>query len=56
MLMVFMSIERHFLVFHPQLYRIRRLRYILHYFPILIIILWSFTYSIVTDVFLTCPQ
>lgn len=56
MLMAFMSIERHFLVFRPQLYRVRRLRYLLHYFPILIIILWSLTYSIYTDVFLTCPS
>ncbi len=52
--MAFMSIERHFLVFRPQLYRARRSRFILHYLPIIIIILWSFTYSIVTDVFLTC--
>ncbi len=56
MFMAFMSIERHFIVFRPQLYRIRRLRYILHYFPILILILCSFTYSIVTNVILTCPQ
>jgi hypothetical protein len=56
MLMAFMSVERHFLVFRPQLYRIRRSRYIIHYLPIIIIILWSFIYSIVTDVFLTCPE
>ena len=52
--MAFMSIERHFLVFRPQLYRAHRSRFILHYLPIIIIILWSFTYSLVTDVFLTC--
>ncbi|UJR27395.1 hypothetical protein I4U23_008685 [Adineta vaga] len=56
MFMAFMSIERHFLVFRHQIYRRRRLKYILHYFPILLLVLWSFTYSIVTDVFLTCPQ
>ncbi|CAF0813216.1 unnamed protein product [Adineta steineri] len=55
-LMAFMAIERHFLVFRHQLYRTRRSRYLLHYFPILIIIIYSFTYSIYTDIFLTCPQ
>lgn len=56
MFMAFMSIERHFLVFRPQLYHRRRFRYLLHYFPVIFLISWSLIYSIVTDVFLTCPQ
>ena len=56
MFMAFMSFERHFLVFQPQLYRTRRLRYLFHYLPIIILTLWSLTYSIVTDILLTCPQ
>lgn len=56
MFMAFMSIERHILVFRPQLYRIRRLRYLLHYFPLAFLIGWSLIYSLITDIFLTCPQ
>ncbi len=56
MLMPLMSIERHFPVFRPQLYRLSPSRYILHYFPIIIIIFRSSIYSLVTDVFLTCLQ
>lgn len=56
MFMAFMSVERHFLVFRPQLYRIRRFRYLLHYFPLILLTGWSLIYSIITDIFLTCPQ
>ena len=56
MFMAFMSIERHFLVFRPQLYHTRRFRYLLHYFPLIFLIGWSLIYSIATDIFLTCPQ
>lgn len=56
MLMAFMSIERHFLVFRPHLYRQRYSRYLFHYLPIFLIILWSLGYSIFTDLFLSCTS
>ncbi|UJR21526.1 hypothetical protein I4U23_024611 [Adineta vaga] len=56
MLMAFLSVERHFLVFRVQGYRTTRTRLLFHYLPLLMIILWEFSYSIVTDLILTCPQ
>ena len=56
MLMAFMSVQRHFLVFRIQIYRTSRARILFHYIPIIIVILWAFIYSIVTDIIITCPQ
>lgn len=56
LLMAFMTVERHFLVFRVQIYRSARARLLLHYFPVVIIILVAATYSAVTDLIITCPQ
>jgi hypothetical protein len=56
MFMAFMSVQRHILVFHIQVYHTYRARILFHYIPIIIIILWQFIYSIVTDTIVTCPQ
>ena len=53
--MAFMSVERHLLVFRHQLYRTRRSRYLFHYFPILLVLLYILVCSLVADVFFTCP-
>jgi hypothetical protein len=54
--MAMMSVERHFLVFRRQFYYTRRSRVIFHYIPIIIIIIWILSYSITTDVLVSCPQ
>jgi hypothetical protein len=56
LLMAMLCVERHFLVFRPQLYRTRRLRLIFHYTPLILIISIVLTYIIITDFFLTCPE
>ena len=56
MFMAFLSIERHFLVFRAQIYRTTRTRWIFHFVPLIIIILWVLIYSLVTDIIITCPQ
>ena len=55
-LMAIMSIERHFLVFRPQLYRTRRSRLLFHYIPIFSIVSISLIYTFVTNLFVSCPQ
>jgi hypothetical protein len=53
-LMAFMTIERHFLVFRPQLYRTHRSRCLIHYLPIVLIILFIVIYFVVTNAFVSC--
>jgi hypothetical protein len=55
LLMAFISIERHFLVFRPQLYHTTRSRLLFHYTPLIFIISCSVTYTFVTSVFVSCP-
>ncbi len=56
MLMAIMCIERHFLVFRPQLYRTRRSRLLFHYTPLVFIVSITLIYLIVTNLFISCPQ
>ena len=55
-LMAIMSIERHFLVFCPQLYRARRKRLVFHYIPIISIVTITVIYLIVTNLAVTCSR
>ena len=55
-LMAFMSVERHFLVFSPQLYRTSRSRLVFHYIPLVFLVLCGILYFLVTNVFLPCPE
>jgi hypothetical protein len=54
-LMAFMCIQRHFLVFRPQTYRTHRSRLLFHYIPIIFIISIILIYQIVTNIFISCP-
>ena len=56
MLMAFLSIERHFLVFRPQLYRAYRSRLLFHYIPLFLSICFILIYFIVTNIFITCSN
>ncbi|UJR21521.1 hypothetical protein I4U23_024606 [Adineta vaga] len=56
MLMAFMSIERHFLVFRSQLYHTHRSRVLVHYIPLLILILFVLMYFIFVNTFLKCTD
>ncbi|CAF0722365.1 unnamed protein product [Adineta ricciae] len=53
-LMAFMSLERHFLVFRPQLYHTFRSRVLYHYIPLIITILAVVLYFIPTTIFVSC--
>ncbi|CAF1452318.1 unnamed protein product [Adineta ricciae] len=53
-LMAFMSLERHFLVFRPQLYHTFRSRVLYHYIPLIITILSVVLYFIPTTIFVSC--
>jgi hypothetical protein len=55
-LMAFMCIQRHFLVFRPQIYRTRRSRLVFHYIPLIFIIIIILIYQIVTNIIISCPQ
>ncbi len=55
-LMAVMCIERHFLVFRPQLYRTRRSRLLFHYTPLVFIVSITLIYLIVTNLFISCPE
>jgi hypothetical protein len=55
-LMAFMCIERHFLVFRPQLYHTHRSRLLFHYIPLFFVISVFFIYIFVTNVFITCSR
>ena len=55
-LMAFMSIERHFLVFCPRLYRTRRSRVCFHYLPVATIVVTIFLYFLLVDTIATCPR
>lgn len=55
-LMAFMCIERHFLVFHPQFYRTRRSRLFFHYTPVILLISIILIYVFVTNLFISCTQ
>ncbi|CAF2834004.1 unnamed protein product [Rotaria sp. Silwood2] len=54
MLMAFMCIERHFLVFHNHLYRTHRSRLLLHYIPLCLTILSVLIYFIIINAFISC--
>ncbi len=55
-LMAFMCIQRHFLVFHPQTYRTHRSRLLFHYIPIIFIISIILIYQIITNIIISCRQ
>ncbi|CAF0966218.1 unnamed protein product [Rotaria sordida] len=55
-LTAFMSIERHFLVFHPHIYRTSRSRFLFHYSPLICIIVIIIIYISVTHISVTCPN
>jgi hypothetical protein len=55
-LMAFMCIQRHFLVFRPQIYRTHRSRLLFHYIPIIFIIIIILIYQILTNIIISCPQ
>ncbi|CAF3458274.1 unnamed protein product [Rotaria sp. Silwood2] len=50
-----LSIERNLLIFHPQLYRTRRSRFLFHYSPLICIISIIIIYIVVVTIFVTCP-
>jgi hypothetical protein len=54
--MAIMCIERHFLVFRPQLYHTHRSRLLFHYTPLVLIISSILIYLIITNIFISCPQ
>ncbi len=54
-LMALMCVERHFLVFSPQLYRTHRSRLLFHYIPLILAIFFVLIYFIVTNIFISCP-
>lgn len=54
MLMAMMCIERHYLVFRPQLYRGHRSRVIFHYTPLLLTILYVLIYFIIVNTLVSC--
>ncbi len=55
-LMAFMCVERHFLVFRPRAYHTRRSRLLFHYIPLIFIISTILIYLFVTNIFISCPQ
>jgi len=55
-LMAFMCVQRHFLVFRPQIYRSRRSRLLFHYIPLFLTIFGVLIYFIVVNIFVTCPH
>ena len=55
-LMAFMTIERHFLVFRPQLYRTHRSRFLFHSIPLTFIFIFVLFYVIFTNLFATCSS
>ncbi len=55
MLMAFMSIERHFLVFCPKLYHTYRSRLLFHYIPLFLTIFGVLIFFLVVNIFITCP-
>jgi hypothetical protein len=55
-LMTFMAIERHFLIFRPQLYRTARSRFILHFLPLNLISFSVIAYTSITHIFTACTK
>jgi len=55
-LMAFMCVQRHFLVFRTQIYRTRCSRLLFHYIPLIFLISIILIYQIVTNIFISCPQ
>lgn len=55
-LMAFASIERHILVFYDKLVSSPRRRFIFHYLPIILILIYGFTFYIAVIFFPSCEQ
>ncbi|CAF3558450.1 unnamed protein product [Rotaria sordida] len=56
MLMAFMCVERHFLVFHNHLYRGHRSRLLFHYIPLCLTILFVLMYIIMVNTLVSCSD
>jgi len=54
-LMAFMCVERHFLVFRPQTYHTHRTRLLFHYIPLILIVSIVLIYLFITNIFISCP-